>query len=421
MARYAYLAVDRDGRERSGAVTADTEAAARAHIEKKQWVAVRIVAEAVGRGAVSAPTTAAAASSSAPPSSDGRRRGPALSFGDQVLFARQFATLIEASTPVDEALGLIAEQQEKPHVRAILADVQDGVIEGQRLADAMARHPRSFSPLFRAAIDGGERAGALAPVLARLATYLARAQALRSKLTTALVYPAALVFVAVVVIACLMIFVVPSLTQQFATFDADLPLITQVLIAISAFLSQFWILVLVGLAALIVTMRAVLAQPAIALARDRWVLGLPWFGRWSKVVNASRFVRAVSTLTASGLPVLDSVRAARASVGNRHIAAVIARMAERIEEGESLSQTMRTAGVFPPLVASMAASGESAGSLPVMLEKAADYLDQDFDAVSTRAMSLFEPAIILVMGAIVATIVLSIMLPILQLNQLAIR
>jgi general secretion pathway protein F len=416
MARFAYLAVDRDGRERSGALTAESEAAARAQLEKKHWMPVRLVMENAARSAHRHRSAAAAETTAGPVP-----RGARLSFGDQVLFARQFATLIEASTPVDEALGLIADQQEKPAARAIIADVQEGVIEGQRLADAMGRHPRSFSPLFRAAIAGGERAGALAPVLARLAVYLARAQALRSKLTTALVYPAALVIVAVVVIACLMIFVVPSLTQQFATFETDLPPITQILIVASTFLAQFWLLLLIGVMAFFFIARALLAKPAMAMARDRMVLGLPLIGRWSKVVNASRFARAASTLTSSGLPVLDSVRAARASVGNRYVSAMIARMADRIEEGEPLSQAMRAAGVFPPLVASMAASGESAGSLPLMLEKAADYLDQDFDAFSTRAISLFEPAVILVMGGLVATIVLSIMLPILQLNQLAIR
>jgi general secretion pathway protein F len=415
MARFAYLAVDKDGRERSGALAAPNEAAARAQLEKKHWMPVRLTPapEAASRGQSEKPSEQGA---SAPANAGGAK----LSARDQMLFARQLATLIEASVPVDEALGLIAEQQEKATARRILADVQEGVVEGQRLADAMARHPRSFSGLFRAAVAGGERSGALGAVLSRLADYLARAHALRTKVQTAMIYPAALSTVAMVVVASLMIFVVPSLTEQFRAFNAQLPLVTQILIAVSGFLSSFWPLLAIGLVALVLFARSVFAQPGPALARDRMALGLPLLGKWIKTVNASRFARAVSTLVAAGLPVLDSVRSARESAANRHVAKLLEKMAVRIEEGEPLSNAMRLSGVFPPLITYMAASGESAGTLAVMLEKAADHLDQEFEAFTTAAMSLFEPAVILLMGAIVASIVLAIMLPILQLNQLAI-
>jgi general secretion pathway protein F len=171
---------------------------------------------------------------------------------------------------------------------------------------------------------------------------------------------------------------------------------------------------------MIIALRTFLKQPHVALAVDVGLLNLPVFGRWVRAVTASRFSRAVATLVSSGLPVLDSVRSARESAPNRHAAQLIDRMSIWIEEGEPLSNAMRRSGIFPALVTYMAASGESAGELPLMLEKAADHLDQEFEAFTTIALSLFEPAIIILMGLIVASIVLAIMLPILQLNTLAI-
>lgn len=409
MAKFDYVAIDPDGRERSGAIEATGEADARARLKKNKLMVVRL-----------APAKSHARMPNAAAPNPADQGGAKLSHRTQLLFARQLATLIEAAVPVDEALGLIAEQQENLTARRIMADVQDGVLEGQRLADALARHPRSFPALFRAAVAGGERAGKLGPVLTRLADYLARTHALRTKITTALIYPAALSVVALTVVSCLMIFVVPALTEQFKSFNAKLPFITQVLISISSFLNTFWPIVLAGLAIMIIALRTFLKQPHIALAVDLSMLNLPVFGRWVRAVCASRFARAVSTLAASGLPILDCVRSARDSAPNRHAANLIDRMSVWIEEGEPLSNAMRRSGIFPPLVTYMAASGESAGELPNMLEKAADHLDQEFEAFTTIALSLFEPAIIILMGLVVASIVLAIMLPILQLNTLAI-
>jgi general secretion pathway protein F len=407
MTRYAYVAVDAEGRERTGALDAASESAARARLSRQRLMPVRITA-ASGAPAVQKDQHTA-------PWRDARLSRRALS-----LFVRQLATLVDASVPIDEALGLIAAQQEQASARRIIADVQEGVIEGLRLAQALGRHPRSFPPLVRAAVAGGERAGALGQVLTRLADHLARADALRTKALTAMIYPIALTIVATGVICALMIFVVPSLSEQFRAFDAKLPLITQVLIGVSTAMSQYWPLILAAAAGLALLARAALAQPHVALAVDRAWMGAPVFGKWVKALNASRVARAVATLTSSGLPVLDSVRAAGDSVSNRHVAQRIDAMATAIEEGEQFSVALRKAAIAPPLVSYMAASGEGAGELAKMLEKAADHLDQEFEAASNAAVSLFEPALIVVMGAIVAAIVLAIMLPLLQLNQMAI-
>lgn len=412
MPRFQYLAIDADGRQKRGGLEAANETAARALLVRKRLLPVEI-GEREGRGGRTREEPAAQSSFSF-------GGGQRISHKTRVLITRQLATLVEASVPVDEALAMIAAQQEQPAARRIMSDVQAGVVEGQRLADALARHPRVFSGLYRAAIAGGERSGRLGFVLTRLADYLDRAQALRTKITTAMIYPAALSLVAFTVVICLMIFVVPSLTEQFERFDQRLPLLTQIMIGASNFLTTFWPLLLAALVIGAFVLRTLLRRETVRAGLDAFTLRAPIIGRWATAVNASRFIRAVSTLVSSGMPVLDAVRTARESVPNREIAKAIVRMAERIEEGEPFSHAMQRSGVIPPMVAYMAQSGENSGELPAMLDKAADHLDQEFESFTATALSLLEPAIIVFMGLVVASIVLAIMLPILQLNRLAI-
>lgn len=407
MPRYQYLAIDPDGRQRKGGLDAANETAARALLVRRRLLPVQVDA---GR---SGPVNTT-------PSDKRVARGAKLSNKARVLITRQLATLTEASVPVDEALAMIAAQQEQAVARHIVSDVQAGVVEGQRLADALGRHPQSFSGLYRAAVLGGEQSGRLGFVLTRLADYIERSHAMRAKITTAMIYPAALSLVAITVIVCLMMFVVPSLIEQFDRFDQRLPLITQALIFISRFLTTSWPLLLIALVGGAYVLRVLLRREPVRAALDAWTLRAPIVGRWAVAVNASRFVRAVSTLVSSGMPVLESVRASRESVSNREVAKAITRMADRIEEGEPLSQVMRRSGVIPPMVCYMTQSGENAGELAAMLDRAAAHLDQEFEAFTASALSLLEPAIIVIMGLVVASIVLAIMLPILQLNRLAI-
>ncbi len=405
MARFQYVAVDPDGRKRSGGLDAIDEAAARADLRSRQLLPVQLGPAGHTRAKEEASTQ--------------MRASGRMSHKVRLLITRQLATLIDAAVPVDEALGMIAAQQENAFARRVMSDVQTGVVEGMRLADALGRHPESFSGLYRAAVSGGERAGRLGFVLNRLADHLGRSHAMRSKIQTAMIYPAALSAVALVVVLCLMIFVVPSLTEQFRNFDAQLPLLTQMLIWVSEFLSTYWLFLLIGLAAAAFFLQRVMRQETARYAVDAAILRAPIIGRWAVAVNASRFVRSVATLVTSGMPVLESVRAAAESVENRAARRQVARMSEWIEQGEPLSSAMRRSGVIPVMVAYMAASGENAGELPNMLDKAADHLDQEFEAFTATALSLLEPAIIVLMGVVVASIVLAIMLPVLQLNRLA--
>lgn len=411
MARYSYTAVDVDGREMRGGVDAASEVAARAALASRNLLPVKLApdmdmrsgdARVVKRGAAAV--------------ADSRAR---LGHKDRMIVTRQLATLIDAAVSVDEALGIVAAQQDHSAARKVMSDLREGVQEGMRLSDAMGRHKASFPGAFRAAVGGGERSGKLGTVLKRLADHLAREQSLRSKITTAMVYPAALLFIATGVVTALMIFVVPTLVEQFRHLKGNLPLITRILIGVSETLTHYWPVILLGLLGAGVVVRTAFRQATVRLQVDTALLKAPVIGKWVKAVNASRFIRSVGVMTASGLPVLESVRASRDSAPNLAMSRAIVQMADRIEEGEPLSHAMQRSQMIPSLAVYMAVGGENSGELPQMLDRAADHLDEEFEAFIQAALSLVEPIIILIMGGIVASIILAIMLPILQLNQLA--
>jgi general secretion pathway protein F len=303
----------------------------------------------------------------------------------------------------------------------LLLAVHAGVIEGYRLSDAMARQGAAFPSLYRAMIAAGESSGALPDILDRLADLLEREQNVRSKLLTTLIYPAALSITAIIVIIALMTFVVPRVVEQFDSMGQTLPLLTRIVIVLSSLMTQWGWFILLAAAGGVWAFARALRNPAIRLRFDRWLLRLPVIGRLIRDLNAARLARTLSTMIASGLPVIDGLVLTARTINNRVLRAAVEAMASAIREGGSLSAAMRRAAVFPPVVVNMAASGESSGRLDTMLSSAADYLEREFNTFTSVALSLLEPIIIIVMGAIVATIVLAILLPILQINTLSLR
>jgi general secretion pathway protein F len=283
----------------------------------------------------------------------------------------------------------------------------------------MTRQGRAFPPLYRAMVAAGESSGSLPEILERLADLQEREQQVRAKVTTALVYPAMLALVAVVVVVALMTFVVPKVVDQFADMGQTLPLLTRVVIFISELMRNAGWAVLLALAAGGAAFARALTRPAFRLKVDRAVLRLPLVGRLVRDLNAARLARTLATMTASGLPVLEGLIITARTVENRVLRGAIEDMAASITEGGSLSAAMRRTDVFPPILIYMTQSGENSGRLEVMLSRAADYLQREFDTFTAVALSLLEPAIIILMGGVVATIVLSILLPILQINNLA--
>jgi general secretion pathway protein F len=404
---FAYVAIDPRGREQQGRLSAPTREEAQAQLTRRRLHVIRL-AEAQDSGApASAPNGLTLP----------WRRGDRLRFRDLTLFTRQLATLSQVS-PLEESLRTIARQSDRPEVRGIVSRVADGVVEGRRLADALAREPRSFPPLYRAMVAAGESSGSLPDILERQSILLERQATMRSKLLSALAYPAILTLVALGVVAALMIAVVPRVVEQFDDVGQQLPLLTRIIIALSAFLASWWwaLLILIGVA--LALLSVALQRPASRLAIDRFLLRLPFVGRLVRDLHAASMARTLSTMIGSRLPLIEGLRLTAETVHNRALRAASEGLVEAIRRGGSLSGALGRAGVFPPLLVYLAASGESAGRLELMLERAADYLEREFDTFTATVLALLEPMIIVVLGVIVALIVLAILLPILQLQSL---
>lgn len=399
MASFDYVALDLAGRTRTGHLTAADEAAARATLERRRLAAIRL-----------SPGKAKAGSAGL--------FGGRLDARSLALVTRQLATLV-AVAPLEEALRTIAVQAEKPAVRNALMGVHSGVLEGYRLSDAMARQGRAFPPLYRAMVAAGEGSGALPSILERLADLLERDQQAQSKVTAALVYPAVLAATALLVVLALMTFVVPKVVDQFESMGQTLPLLTRLVIGTSeAIRSYGLVMLLVLVVAGFVAARA-LRRPDIRMKADALMLRLPILGRLIRDLHAARLARTLSTMIASGLPILEGLQITAPTIHNHVLRQATVDMAEMIREGGALSSAMRKVAVFPPLLVYMTASGENSGRVELMLGRAAEYMEREFATFTAVALSLLEPAIIILMGGLVAVIVLSILLPILQINTLA--
>ncbi len=402
MAAFDYIAADAAGRTVSGSVTAADEAAARKALAKRQLTPLQL---SPGRAGVVVASSKAGRT--------GRLSPKALA-----LTTRQLATLISVS-PLEEALRNLMLQADRPNVRRVLEGVHAGVIEGRRLSDAMGQQGAAFPPLYRAMTAAGEQSGALQPILERLADGLERDEVVRGKVLTALVYPCVLAVVALGVIVAMMTYIVPKVVDQFDSMGQTLPLLTRLVIGLSDLMRDWGWLLLLVLGAVVAAGLIARRREAVRLKLDAWVLRLPLVGRLTRDLHGARMARTLSTMIAAGLPVLEGLTITARTVSNRALRRATEQMAEAVREGGGLSAAMRRAEVFPPILVYMTASGESSGRLEPMLERAADYLEREFSNFTAVMLSLLEPAIIVVMGGIVAVIVLSILLPILQINTLA--
>ena len=402
MPEFAYHAIDPDGREQRGRIAAANDDAARDRLTSKNLYIVS-VAPAPARVSVLASLPI--------------KRQPRLNAKQLTLFTRQLSSLAQVS-PLEEALRTISRQSEQPHVRQILTEVHAGVVEGQRLSEAMRREGNSFPPLYRAMIAAGEGAGTLPLITERLAVLLERQAEMRGKLIGALAYPAILSLVAILVVMGLMVSVVPRVVEQFDNVDQQLPLITRIVIGISAFLANYyWVIIIAVILGGLLFVHA-LKRPAFRLSVDRNVLRIPLLGKLLRNLHAARMARTLATMVASRLPLLEGLRLTGGTIRNKVLSAANDDIVESVRSGGSLSGAMRTSGVFPPLLVYLTASGESAGQLDIMLERAAEYLEREFDNFTSTALSLLEPLIIVAMGGVVAVIILAILLPILQLQNL---
>lgn len=404
MPTFDYAALDLDGRVSSGVLDAPSARDARRQLEQRRLVPVRLQPVAgTGAGEASGNTR------------PGRGR---FSTKALTLFTRQLATLIVA-VPLEEALRTIGSQSEHRPTREVVMATHALVLEGFRLSDAMTRQGNRFPALYRAMVAAGEGSGALPQILERLADLLEREQQVRGKLLAALAYPAALSLTAVLVVIALMAFVVPRVVEQFESMGRELPLLTRAVIGVSDGMAAWGLPALLVMAVAAVVFARLLRRDRVRLAVDARILALPVLGRILRDVHAARLARTLAIMLTNGLPLMEGLSITARTVHNRVLRAATERMVAVIREGGSLSSAMRRAAVFPPTLLYMTSSGENSGRLAPMLDRAADYLEREFNTFTNVVMSLLEPVIIVLLGGVVAVIVLAILLPILQFNTLA--
>lgn len=402
MAAYEYIAIDNAGKRTKGVISADTSRAARKELRLRQLMPVDV-----------SPLVADA-------STGIKQRWRGMSEKDRAILTRQLAVLLQSGLQVEQALTAASSDDAKPSVRKTLISVRSQVTEGARLADAIATAPRAFPPLYQSVVAAGESAGRLDDVLDRLATHLEKAYRLRRKVQSALIYPLLLSVMAFGMVGALMVFVVPRLVEQFDVFGSDLPWLTRQVIGLSNFTQSWGIVMLIALTAVAIGFTRALRLPAFKRPLDAFILRIPIIGEMVRTVSAARFARIFATLSGSGATVLESLKAAKGAMNNMLFREAADEMSERVREGGSFSNALRDTGIFPPMMVHMVASGEVGRNLPGMMTRSAEFLEEEFETSTETSLSLLEPLIILVLGGIVGLIVLSIMLPIIQLNTLAI-
>lgn len=404
MSAFEYTALAANGRKTRGLTEADSERHARRQLREQGLVPLTVE-----------PATKAQARQDGQPRATSRER---LGTTDVVLFTRLLGALLESGLPLDDALSAIAKQSADPKLRRVVLDVRGRVLEGQSLADALSRFPRAFPEVFLATVGAGEQTRLLPLVLQRVADYLERRQEVQQKVRLAMIYPAVLTGVSVLVVAGLLTFVVPEIVKVFEHSAQKLPAITVALLAVSDAFKTHGLLVLAVLAGASIAFRALLRRPAAKRAWHRTLLGLPLLGAFYRENDAGRFARTLGILLDSGLGMLDALGIAGKSVVNLVLRAELEHASARVREGESLAGALAKAPHLPPLLVHLAASGESAGELPKMLETAANSSERAVQLRLAVGLNLLEPALILTMGVVVLVIVLAILLPIFEMNQL---
>ena len=401
MAAFEYIALDEAGRTRQGVLNGDSARQVRSRLRTLGLYPVEV--HGVREQAVT------------PAGLNPSRR---ISAAALALLTRQLATLLRAGMPLDESLRALGAQTAARRLQAVLADVRARITEGASLDEAMSVYPGVFPEFYRSMVVAGEAGGRLEEALERLADYTETRRALRQSLSTALIYPAILTLVSLLVVAVLLIYVVPEVVRVFQQTGQSLPWLTTALIASSQALRDFGWLLCLGAALALLLGRFLLSRTVIRARVDRMLLDMPFLGRITRMLHAARLTRSLAILTKSGVPLLEALEISGRMIINIPLRAAVEDAAVRVREGGRLHKALDDCGWFPPLLVQMLASGEESGELDDMLARAASYEENELQTMLTAAAALFEPLIILVMGAVVLVIVLAILLPIFEMNQL---
>ncbi len=336
---------------------------------------------------------------------------------DLVVFSRQMATMVEAGVPLIQSLNILGEQSENLNLKKIIMDVHDSVEGGKSLSESLEKHKKVFSPLFVNMIKAGESSGSLDEILDRLATYIEKSSALQKKVTSAMVYPAVVSIMALIITMVMLTFVIPKFAGIFESLNAPLPTPTLVLIQTSNFLQQNFLLIVIGVVAFIFLFNFLINTKNGRLWFDSKKLSVPVFGPILLKVAVSKFSRTLATLIRSGVPILTSLEIVSKTAGNRLIEMTVNEVKNSIREGESISGPLAKKKVFPPMVIRMIGVGEETGELEKMLSKVADFYDTQVDAAVDGLTSMIEPLVIAFLAVVIGGIVIAMFLPILTLTS----
>ena len=337
---------------------------------------------------------------------------------ETTVFTRQLATLLTAGLPLMEALSATIDHIDDPLLKRTITRIREDVREGRSLAEAMKEHPRVFSGLYTNMIQAGETSGALDVVLARLADFQESQVRLRNKLWAAMTYPVMMLFIGIGVLAFLFTFVIPQVTRVFEDIGQALPLPTLILISISNFFRSYWWVIAGGIFILSFALTKYIKTPQGKARYDRVILRVPMLGKIIKLIAISRFTRTLSTLLASGVPMIISMDIVKAVVNNTVISKALEDAKDRVREGEALSEPLKRSGIFPSMVIQMITVGERSGEIEGMLSKVSEAFDNEVETTIAGLTALLEPVMILFMGIIVLFVVLSILLPIFEMSQI---
>jgi type IV pilus assembly protein PilC len=388
MPSYEYTARNQQGQESTGTMDATSRDEVVSNLRKQRLVLVRL------REAKKT------------------RRGGRIATRDIVIFTRQFATMINAGLPLVQALDILAQQTENKALAEVTRQVVYDVESGHTLADALSKHPRAFTALYVNMVAAGEAGGILDTILLRLAVFLEKNDAIVRKVKGAMIYPAVIFSVAIIAVVVLLIFVIPTFQQMFASVNMELPLPTRIVIGMSDVLQGFWWLMGLVVVAIGIGIQRYYATEGGKLVIDRLLLRAPVVGDLLRKSAVSRFTRTLGTLISSGVSILDGLEITARTAGNRVIHDAVMESRGSIAGGETIAQPLQKSGVFPPMVTSMIAVGEATGGLDEMLTKIADFYDDEVDAAVGALLSLMEPIMIVVLGVIVGGMIVAMYLPI---------
>ena len=410
MGAFEYQALDQSGKTKKGVLSADTARQARDQL-REQGLTPLDVQTVTDSKANKSKTTKRQQSGQ----TGGRHKISATEFAVMV---RQLSTLLGSGLTVEDSLSALIKQAESLNTQAVLTGIRSSILEGRSLADSMALYPRSFNELYVATISAGEQTGKLPEIMDRLADYTETKQRLQRDITGKLAYPVIILFVAVAVVVFMVTFIVPKIVQVYVDNDQVLPLITRIVIAISDFFQAYGLLLLIILGCLGFLSMIIFRQPAQKLWLHERFLKLPFLKKLIRGINTARMARTLSIMAGSGVPLLAAMKSSSRVLSNQFMRKNMERATTDVSEGASLSRAIERTEVFPPMLIQMISSGEASGKLDSMLEKAAQSTENELEARLNTLVSLFEPIMVLIMGLLVFTIVVAILLPIFDLNQI---